>query len=70
LLSNNPKARALATLMQAVFHGLAIQHSADPAAVNQAEMIALCLDVFETYLRKTPERGPEGPVGVKRESTS
>jgi AcrR family transcriptional regulator len=69
LLSNNPKARQLATLIQALFHGLAIQHSADPAAVNREEMIALCLDVLETYLRKTPERGPETPLGVKRELT-
>jgi AcrR family transcriptional regulator len=70
LLPNNPKARALATLTQAIFHGLAIQHSADPDAVNREEMVALCLDVLETYLREAPERGPEGPLGVKRESTS
>jgi AcrR family transcriptional regulator len=70
LLSNNPRARALATLIQALFHGLAIQHSADPAVVNRDEMIALCLDVLETYLRRAPERGPENPLGVKRESTS
>ncbi len=70
LLPNNPKARPLATLLQAVFHGLAIQHSADPGAVNREEMIALCLDVFEAYLRRTPARGPEDPVGVNRESTS
>jgi AcrR family transcriptional regulator len=70
LLPNNPKARTLATLIQAVFHGLAIQHSADPGAVNREEMLALCLDVFQTYLREAPARGPEGPLGVKRESPS
>jgi AcrR family transcriptional regulator len=70
LLSNNQQSRALATLIQALFHGLAIQHAADPAAVNREEMIALCLDVLETYLRNAPERGPEGLLGVNREPTS
>jgi AcrR family transcriptional regulator len=70
LLPTNNQSRALATLIQALFHGLAIQHSADPASVNREEMIALCLDVLETYLRKTPERDPDGLLGVNHESTS
>jgi AcrR family transcriptional regulator len=63
LLPTNKQSRALATLIQALFHGLAIQHSADPSSVDREEMIALCLDMLETYLRKAPERVPDGLLG-------
>jgi AcrR family transcriptional regulator len=43
-------ARSLATLVQAIFHGLAVQRAADPAAVNSREIVHLCLDMLGTYL--------------------
>jgi AcrR family transcriptional regulator len=43
--------RTMASFVQAIFHGVALQRTADPAAFDRAEMIALCMDVLETYLR-------------------
>lgn len=48
--------RALATLIQAIIHGLVIQASADPQSVNAEEMIELVLDVLETYLHSPKPR--------------
>jgi len=42
--------RTLATLVQAIFHGLAVQRAADPRAVNTREIVHLCLDILSTYL--------------------
>jgi AcrR family transcriptional regulator len=42
--------RAMATLVQALLHGLAVQRAADPSAVRIREITALCLDMLETYL--------------------
>jgi AcrR family transcriptional regulator len=42
--------RTLATLIQAILHGLAVQLAADPAAVDRTEMLELCLDLTSTYL--------------------
>lgn len=42
--------RVLATLVQAIFHGLAVQRAADPHAVKPREIIRLCLDLLGTYL--------------------
>ena len=42
--------RTLATLVQAIFHGLAVQRAADPRAFNPREVVRLCLDILETYL--------------------
>jgi AcrR family transcriptional regulator len=42
--------RALATLVQAIIHGLAIQATADPNAFDRQEMLNLCLDVLGDYL--------------------
>ena len=53
--------RALATLVQAILHGLGMQRAADPNAFDREEMLELCLDVLSTYLwnqpgyRKKPE---------------
>jgi hypothetical protein len=49
--------RALASLIQALFQGLAIQRAADPAAYDPEEMVKLCLDIVSRYLR-TPGRRP------------
>src|SRR5580765_2855257 len=47
-----PPPRAMATLIQAILHGLAMQAAADPSAFEGEEMCNLCLDVLGTYLGK------------------
>jgi AcrR family transcriptional regulator len=42
--------RALATLVQAIFHGLAMQSAVDADAMDAGEMAELCLDMLRTYL--------------------
>ncbi len=46
--------RALATLVQAILHGLAMQRAADPNAFDREEMLELCLDVLSSYLWNEP----------------
>jgi AcrR family transcriptional regulator len=46
--------RAMATLIQALLHGLAMQRAADPDAFNEQEMVDLCLDLLGTFLRSRP----------------
>jgi AcrR family transcriptional regulator len=43
-------ARALSTVMQALFLGLAVQRAADPKAIDPQEIVHLCLDMLGTYL--------------------
>jgi AcrR family transcriptional regulator len=54
-LSRRPAARpvsprAMATLVQAILHGLGMQRAADPNAFDEHEMLELCLDVLGSYL--------------------
>ncbi|HMC89417.1 MAG TPA: TetR/AcrR family transcriptional regulator [Gemmataceae bacterium] len=42
--------RAMATLVQAILHGLGMQRAADPNAFDGGEMLELCLDVLSIYL--------------------
>ncbi|MFO0930736.1 MAG: TetR/AcrR family transcriptional regulator [Gemmataceae bacterium] len=44
--------RTLATFVQALLHGLAIQRVADPAAYDRTEMLKLCLHFLGLYLGK------------------
>jgi len=61
--------RAVSTLVQAMLHGLAMQTAADPTAVNAPEIIALCLDMLETYLWQAAP--PKQAVnGARRRPTS
>jgi len=53
-------ANAVASLIQAVVQGLAIQRAADPASYDAQEMLHLVLDVLGTYLRPTKESAPPG----------
>jgi AcrR family transcriptional regulator len=55
-------ARALASLIQALLHGLTVQLAADPEAFEPAEMVNLCLDMLATYLKDVsrPKRKLEG----------
>jgi AcrR family transcriptional regulator len=58
--------RALATLVQAILHGLSMQAAADPEAFDRQEMVNLCLDVLAMYLWK--KRSPPKQRN-KRKST-
>lgn len=42
--------RAMASLIQALLHGLSMQLAADPCAFDRDEMVNLCLDLLGTYL--------------------
>jgi AcrR family transcriptional regulator len=42
--------RAMATLVQAILHGLAMQKAADPDAIDSREIVHLCLDMLGSYL--------------------
>ena len=42
--------RALATLTQAILHGVAVQTAADPHALDPKEIVKVCLDLLENYL--------------------
>jgi hypothetical protein len=47
--------RTLASFVQALLHGLAMQRAADPDAYDRQEMLELCLDVLGSYFRR-PKR--------------
>jgi AcrR family transcriptional regulator len=55
--------RAMATLVQAILHGLAMQKAADPKGIQTREIVQLCLDVLSTYLWGPPsaQRLPKSP---------
>jgi AcrR family transcriptional regulator len=63
--------RAMASLIQALLHGLAMQSAADPGAFDREEMVRLCLDLLGSYLGtgaapaaadgKRARRRPAGP---------
>ena len=48
--------RIMASLIQAVLHGLALQLAVDPRAFDREEMLTLCLDVVGSYLGVRPEK--------------
>lgn len=52
--------RALATLVQAILHGLAMQITVDPGAIDGPEMARLALDMLRVYL------WGEKPAGKKK----
>src|SRR5262249_49598190 len=64
--------RAMASLIQALLHGLSMQAAADPGAFDREEMVRLCLDLLGTYLGvrdraaapsgKRGRRKPAGPT--------
>ena len=47
--------RALATVIQALLHGLGMQAAADPHAFDRHEVLTLCLDMLSLYM-KIPRR--------------
>jgi len=50
----NVPPRTMASLVQAIMHGLGMQLAADPNAFDRQEMLNLCLDVLGTYLGRVP----------------
>jgi AcrR family transcriptional regulator len=61
--------RTLATFIQALLHGLAIQRFADPASYDRDEMLALCLGLLEPYLgqgrKRKRKKGDAAPFPLK-----
>ena len=60
--------RALATLVQALLHGLTMQRAADPNAFAPEEMMDLCLDVLDRYLWREPHAGKKRRGGANKPS--
>jgi AcrR family transcriptional regulator len=58
--------RALASVVQALLHGLSVQALADPAAFDRQEVLNLCLDMLGTYLgvqgSPAPRNGRPAPA--------
>jgi AcrR family transcriptional regulator len=64
--SRSVSPRAMATLIQALLHGLAMQAAADPHAFAHEEMLGLCLDVLGTYLRVKGRQRPSHRTGARQ----
>jgi AcrR family transcriptional regulator len=62
--------RTVASFVQALLHGLAMQRAADPDAYDRQEMLDLCLDLLGTYIRRgrgrKADRPPAGANGSRR----
>jgi len=59
-------ASTVATLVQAILHGLAMQRAADPASYDSQEMLKLCLDLLGNYLQpQAKTAGPRRPATRK-----
>jgi hypothetical protein len=61
--------RALATLVQAILHGLAMQRAADPNAFDREEMLELCLDVLSHYFWNEPCEGKNSKPEANKTTT-
>jgi len=46
--------RTMASLVQAILHGVGMQLAADPNAFDRKEMLNLCLDMLSSYLGRVP----------------
>jgi AcrR family transcriptional regulator len=55
-------ARTVASFIQAVLHGLAMQRAADPDAYDRPEMLRLCLDLLGGHLRPAGARKRQAPA--------
>ena len=64
-------ARTLASFIQAILHGLAIQRVADPASYDPQEMLTLTLYLLGNYLgQETPPAGEKQVAGAARRRRS
>jgi AcrR family transcriptional regulator len=50
--------RALASVVQALIHGLAVQSAVEPEAIDSEAVIQICLDMLKEYLWPRNRRGP------------
>ena len=50
--------RTLASFVQALLHGLAIQRVADPTSYDRNEMLTLCVELLSSYLGKSEPPTP------------
>jgi AcrR family transcriptional regulator len=62
--------RAMATLVQAILHGLGIQRAADPNAFDGEEMFHLCLDLLDSYLWSRPNGRKKRTAQAKKSTAS
>ena len=66
----NVPPRTMASLVQAILHGLTMQLAADPEAFDRHDMLNLCLDMLSSYLgrvpraRKKPKRAAKKIAGT------
>jgi AcrR family transcriptional regulator len=58
--------RTMATLVQAILHGLAVQLAADPNAYDPREMLDLIVDLLDSYLQPPPA----APTSKRKRSSS
>jgi AcrR family transcriptional regulator len=60
--------RVLASLVQAILHGLGVQRAADPNCYDREEMLALVLELLDGYLQPpggSPSNSHGVPAGAK-----
>jgi AcrR family transcriptional regulator len=57
--------RAVATLVQAILHGLAMQITVDPDAIDGPEMARLSLDMLRMYLWDQKPAGKKSRLAIK-----
>jgi AcrR family transcriptional regulator len=62
--------RAMASLIQATLHGLAMQLAADPNAFDREQMLDLCLDVVGSYLKVAAPSAPKHKKKATRPATA
>src|SRR5262249_49558981 len=60
--------RGMATLVQAILHGLARQRTADRDAFDADEVLELCLDVLGTYLSYRPQARRKSKPAARKNS--
>jgi AcrR family transcriptional regulator len=60
--------RALATIVQALLHGLAMQLAADPKAFDPREVVDLCLDMLGMYVRSPSPGQKKAKVTANKRS--
>jgi TetR/AcrR family transcriptional repressor of bet genes len=62
--------KALASLIQAMLHGLSVQAAADPKAFDGHEMLDLCLDMLGNYLGLTDAQAAHTKPAAKSKAGS
>jgi AcrR family transcriptional regulator len=60
--------RALATVVQALLHGLTMQRAADPTAFDPREVVNLCLDMLGMYVNRPSAGQKKAKVTANKRS--